>query len=68
MLARVDLVAVPDPPGIERVGQDLIDMAATEGRSAASAARDQRPGPCPIRLRAPPIIYAPFRQCPFCAG
>jgi hypothetical protein len=43
-------------------------MAATEGRSAASAARDQRPGPCPIRLRAPPIIYAPFRQCPFCAG
>lgn len=38
MLAFVDLVAVPDAADIERIGQDLVHMAATEGRPAGRTA------------------------------
>jgi hypothetical protein len=54
MLARIDLVAVPDASGIERVGQDLVDMASAEGRPAAGGARGGLPFPYPCLIAKVP--------------
>ena len=45
VLAVMYLVAVPDAPGIDRVRQDVMNMPAVEGATAARLAGRQQPAP-----------------------
>ena len=42
MLTLVHLVLVPDAPGIDRVGQDVMDMSAVERAAGTDTAADTR--------------------------